>query len=202
MKSFGKATILALATVGASSAYAVELVTNGSFESGVIGNDTYQVVGAGDTFLTGWTVGGTSVDVTSGPNRWVARDGNQSVDIAGTPGPASLSQTLATSATQYVVKFSLSANQEGNDGPQGKDVKVTFGSNTVTLTGINNPTWTDYSYVWTGDAGSTLLDFTTLNNGFYGTLIDSVSVQAVPEPGTMAVLGLGVLAALRRRRAK
>lgn len=37
-------------------------------------------------------------------------------------------------------------------------------------------------------------------SGFNSMIVDNVRVQAVPEPGTMAVLGLGIAALLRKRR--
>jgi len=40
----------------------------------------------------------------------------------------------------------------------------------------------------------------TLNTTTGNIFIDDVSVEAVPEPATMAVLGLGAAAMLRRRK--
>jgi len=46
----------------------------------------------------------TSVDVVQGPT-W-AEDGIQGIDMAGTPGPGSLTQILTTAAgTDYVLSF-------------------------------------------------------------------------------------------------
>jgi hypothetical protein len=80
----------------------------------------------------------------------------------------------------------------------------------LTTAGYPN-TWTQFTYVMTGLSGPTsgrfAFNYNVPNGGPSGTNsdfigIDSVSYTAVPEPATMAALGLGALAVIRRRRAK
>ena len=63
----------------------VILITNGDFESFTAGSFSgYEVIAAGSSALTGWTIGGTSVDVIKGA--YGAISGN-SIDMLGSPGP-------------------------------------------------------------------------------------------------------------------
>src|SRR5271169_2335956 len=105
---------------------AANIVQNGSFENPAISN-YYECVPApaqtcASTFtllgIPGWTVGGTSVDVVSssldtgghGP-QWWSEDGTQGIDMAGTPGPGSLTQGLTTiDGMKYSVSFWVSSN--------------------------------------------------------------------------------------------
>jgi hypothetical protein len=57
-----------------------------------------------------------------------------------------------------------------------------------------------YSYSFVAAGSTTSLSFININP--YVSQVDNVSVQAVPEPMTMAVLGLGAAAMLRRRNRK
>mgnify|MGYP000974104778 CR=1 FL=1 len=86
----------AMLPVGASA----NLLTNGNFDvfagpwNGYGGN--YHVVNAGDsTTIAGWLVGGASVDLIQNTYGTIS---GVSVDLSGTPGPGSISQSFAAIA--------------------------------------------------------------------------------------------------------
>ena len=193
-----KTLSLALAAALLSAGYAqasTELVSNGGFESFTGGPVSgYVTVNAGDTSLTGWTVGAASVDVVNG--NYGAITGN-SIDMLGTPGPGSLEQTLATVAGQhYTLNFDLSENS--NAAPQ-LYVSLNNGATPMLYTGTGTPQ--HYSLDFTAGA-STMLTFTSATSGNSGAVLDNVSVMAVPEPETYAMLlaGLGLMGFIARRR--
>jgi hypothetical protein len=194
MKKFAFLALASL-SVGASAA---NLVSNAGFES----NDWdlsggYKTYNAGDsTGITDWTVGGVSVDLVN--SSYPVHSGSVANDLAGTPGPGSVMQSISgTSAIAYTVGV-WALNTAGGINSL---LTVTFGSTSQTFTTTGS--WDYYSFTATGDAGSTLLTLATdPGNTTNGNLIvDDAMVEAVPEPATMAVLGLG-LAAIGRRRKK
>jgi len=67
------------------------LISNGSFE---LGPDpgTFTTLNGGNTSITGWTVGGSSIDYIG--TYWVAADGNRSLDMNGL-NIGSISQTIS-----------------------------------------------------------------------------------------------------------
>ena len=179
---------------GLVASASANLVTNGSFETHpAFSGTSYYVVNAGSNALTGWTVGGTSIDITG--IGYPVHSGSFAVDLAGTPGPGSVSQSLATSGTQYTVSFWATGGSYPND-----QVNVTFGgtSHNFTVTGG----WAQYSFTALGNVGSTSLSLATRpeNNSNGNVFIDDVSVQAVPEPMTMVALSCGLIAVARKRR--
>jgi len=193
-----KIAILFVALAGLSmSASAVNIVQNGGFEL----NDwdyssSYKLYNAGSAGVSNWTIGARSIDLVTNP--YPVLNGRTALDLAGTPGPGSISQALASSAgTQYTVTF-WALTRESTD-PRNQYLFSVFGDQALQFNLTN--TYTQYSYTAIA-TGNNVLSFLTdtLNTTTGNILIDDVSVEAVPEPATMAVLGLGAAAMLRRRK--
>jgi len=213
-----KNSLVFLATVGAlaiSSSALANILSDGDFESfttagwtsatwgpapGGASGPGYWTLGNGASALPGWTVGDTSIDVVNGSySHW----GNFGIDLAGSPGPGSISQMVATGAGSYEISFwACYTGDSIND-----ILNVTFGGYSATT--IVDGTFRQYTIdVTPGSGGSTLFEMATdPNNTTNGNLfIDNVRVDSTPEPFTMSLAGGAVLAGLaklrRRKRQK
>jgi len=185
-----------LLTLGHASPAPATIVTNGSFEEGVV-LDGYRTVLAGDAFVRGWEVFGTSIDVLTSP-RWTAASGVQSLDLAGTPGVGGVRQWVATEpGSSYLVRFALSRNDEGEGD---KTVLFSWGSQTEQLLGGPQGSWSIVERLCVATDPATLISFASPEVGLYGGTLDDVSVTAVPAPASVFPIGIAALAARRRRR--
>jgi choice-of-anchor C domain-containing protein len=189
---------IALASMAVGSHAAGNLLINGDFELnlGDVASGGYTVVNAGSTMITGWTVGEQSVDLIRDAYGSIT---SVSIDLDGTPGPGSLSQSFNQVLGQtYTLVWDYFRN------PPGSNLGVKFGDlGPVTYTNVS--TLTSYvteslTYV-AASTGLTSVTFTS-SGGSGGPTIDNVSVTAVPEPEgiVLAIAGLGLLGAFRARR--
>ncbi len=181
------AAALAVASSAVPAHAAVNLVTNGSFESGAFGPGWTQF---GDTSVTG-VFGGTFFDSPT--------DGAFQAAFGPVFGFGGITQTLTSSATSYLISFDL-----GNLA--GSDNYVEFGGTTILSNIANtNGAWTNYSFTATAGANPTLTFGFFNPPSFY--VLDNVSVTeigAVPEPATWAlmIVGFGIVGARLRRQRK
>jgi hypothetical protein len=202
-KSFLCVVVGGLLTSSASA----NIVVNGSFEDPAITTPLgFVPFYAGSTGITGWTVtapnASQGVDIVSaslyGNPAW-AFAGNQSVELAGTPGRGGVEQALATLPGQgYVLSFALSSQPLS---PVTGGVSVFWDGTLIeTLTSPGFGTWQTFTYnVVGGPDATSLLAFSGNIDGNFGTLLDDVSV-VVPAPGVLTILSLGGLVAAGRRR--
>jgi hypothetical protein len=165
------------------------LLVNGGFES---------------TNFNGWTAGGNtdfSEVQCTGPGATVS-EGTCAAFIGATGSDFTLSQGFATDAgATYLLQFSVLF-----DGSTPSDFSATI--NGATVVNFTDPPagssfQTFSSYFTTDDSAAGLLSSLSFagrnDNGFM--FVDGVSVSAVPEPSSVALLGLGIGAiALWRRR--
>jgi choice-of-anchor C domain-containing protein len=185
---------------------------NGGFEAGTCGAPagSFTPVAAGNPCITGWTVESGSVDWING--YWQAHDGTHSIDLAGNQ-PGSISQIFDTVAGQlYSVDYWLSGNPDGGDALKwglisavdgGVVASATFLGLQGTNRGVMN--YNKWNFQFTATGPSTKLTFASdPTEGYFGAVLDSVSVSAVPEPSTWAMLLLGFfgLGAVQRRSRK
>ena len=191
------------------------LVTNGGFEIGNV-----QATGLPGQYTmatppgpTGWTLsaGGSMSGIVA--DNFTDSNGAHSgnIDIAFTAtlldyqtAVRSISQTITTTpGTQYTLQFWVANPQGGSDNL----FQVNWGGTLLSLTGANlnsgvvtgGSGWTLISTTVTATSTSTSLVFSGYNQSA-GTLLDDVSVVAVPEPMAASSLVAGVLGLTIRRR--
>ena len=191
--------------LGASAAQA-NLLTNGSFESGAFvnqGSDTMSLA-SGSTVITGWSIV-TDTTAWIGPTNPFglhANDGDYFLDLSNYQpgGPfAGVTQSITTiPGATYSLSFDLGGS---NFWGRPDAVVASAGGSSATFTtpgtGTNND-WYHETMTFVASSTSTLVDLQGSAGfnyiGLDNASVDLVSIGAIPEPGSLALMVAGVLA--------
>jgi hypothetical protein len=148
----------------------------------------YSAPGPASTDLIGSGAGGTSFDLLPGNGYYVDLDGSSG--NGNLPYAGQLTYTGTFAPGKYVVTFDLAGNQRG---APAQSLDLVAGSGSTQYTDVpSTQGFTKETFYFTATAAQNSLQFSELGpSDQQGNLLDNVSVSAVPEPATWAMMLLG-----------
>lgn len=167
-------------------------ITNGGFENGN---------------FTGWTLGGVCPGSDpAGSPCWSAvvtspvHAGVYSGKFGAYPGSMTLTQSVTVPAGSYTLSFWL-ALTTGN--PLDNSFDVSWGGASVgSFSDLSAATWAQRSFLINSTGAATPLVFTMAQDITGDFFLDDISVDLVPEPATLWLMGLGLACVGLTRRKK
>jgi hypothetical protein len=189
------------------------LLTNGSFEAAgpsLAGAGSYCYLGIGDSrecaSVPGWTGTLQIIAANSGPWNnpsatagWSAAQGSR---IAGLQNSSYMEQTLNLAAGNYTLTW-LDSNRSSN---QYSGTSYAVRLDDLTLASYSTSVgdaWAANSLTFAATAGSHTLRLQGLRTSGDGTaFVDMLSVNAVPEPASIALVLVGLAGVAMGRRAR
>jgi hypothetical protein len=202
IQMLSKLTLLFICLASLSVARAQNVIVNGNFD---------EPPPNMDGTVTSWDVTGHVAAVTGQGS--TTSDQAAALSVSGSFEGDMLAQTFTTTIGQkYTLDLDAGVFGEPTEGPLSLQIQVTGGSTLVNDT-VQPPNNNDFnpapfdhlSYMFTADSTSTTLKFTDSGSGNLNAdvMVDTVSVVAVPEPASAALVivggvSLGLL--IRRKR--
>lgn len=195
-----KSTLAAAACALLTTLSAQAGIVNGSFEADPQGAGSWNIYNN----LTGWLGGGAGIELRNGV-AGTAQDGVKYVEL-DTRTNSSMWQTVLTDAGQhYDLTLWYSPRAGVNSNSNAIEVwwdGAMLGTMNGSGVGAANHVWRQYAFSVVGTGSNTLRFAAAGNADGLGGSLDNVRLNAVPEPGSLALV-LGALlaggAALRRR---
>jgi len=202
----------AMLTLLTASPSEADLLVNGSFETPIIPAGGFIDYVGGSTALTGWSVSGVDVNTVSGTFTqdgivFEAEDGKQLMDLSGYTSNSSsngISQTVTTVIGQsYSLSFYVgSATDHYLFDASTVDLSIgggTLTSYTNSTTPSNMVDWKLFTVNFAAtDTMTSIAFFDGSGPSNYESLLDNVSLNAVPEPSAVILVSLGVVGIMMR----
>jgi len=173
----------------------------------VIFSDDFEGVTSGSTILnwtggSNWTVMSGSVDLVRSGEYGItcAAGSNYCVDMDGTVVPNKAGDIVSINlgplaAGTYTFTYDLSGNQRSAGFTDTVVAYVEFGVMNWSESLAYNAGWQTFTRTFTlsGLTNPMYLRFAATGGDNIGMMLDNVRLTSVPEPGTLALLGLGLV---------